>query len=436
MLVSLALVIQSQTYAFVGDESFHLLAAKLVASGKIPYRDFFYQHPPLFVYLIAGIFKIGGVAWRFAHLFSVTSLIGAIVLAALYARDLFSREMRWWNAAIVPVLFGLNCYVLVFATTGLPFGFCLLCLTTALYLSRSTAKAGLYFSGFFAGAALASSFLTLPALPVFAIWLWRRERAKGLWFLLGVTTALLPLLLLVMVAPERTILDVVKYHLVDRPALSWRYDVREIAGWLLSLQGLTLLLASLAAVRLRHDESVRLCGWLALVLTVSLALIKTTTSFYFLLTTPFLAVLASIAIVDLSQQFSRYRALLPALVVVVYLIGLHGLQRVWRSEAPHADYHDVATMVKEVEACAPGGNYYAFEAVYFQSRLLPPQGMENRFDPNSIGDEALREGRFDAVLIGSDNPKVERFGLSKLYARQKSLRLDGYSMLLFCEKVT
>src|SRR5947207_9138907 len=88
-LVSATLIADSQTFAYVGDESFHLLAAKLVSAGRIPYENFFYQHPPLFIYIIGGIFRVTGASWRVAHAFSALSLIGAIVLAAFYARDLF-----------------------------------------------------------------------------------------------------------------------------------------------------------------------------------------------------------------------------------------------------------------------------------------------------------------------------------------------------------
>src|SRR4029079_19814193 len=70
VLVAALVIIWSQHYAYVGDESFHLLAAKLISSGHKPYADFFYQHPPLFVYLVAGIFRIVGASWRAVHLLS------------------------------------------------------------------------------------------------------------------------------------------------------------------------------------------------------------------------------------------------------------------------------------------------------------------------------------------------------------------------------
>jgi hypothetical protein len=46
----IALLAYSQAVAYFGNESFHLLAAQLINAGKRPYLDFFYQHPPLFIY--------------------------------------------------------------------------------------------------------------------------------------------------------------------------------------------------------------------------------------------------------------------------------------------------------------------------------------------------------------------------------------------------
>src|SRR5437773_11976427 len=98
ILASVVLTTQSQMYGYVGDESFHLLAAKLVSAGRTPYESFFYQHPPLFIYIIGGIFRVTSASWRVAHAFSALALIGGIVLAAFYARDLFQDEnLRWRN---------------------------------------------------------------------------------------------------------------------------------------------------------------------------------------------------------------------------------------------------------------------------------------------------------------------------------------------------
>ena len=67
-ILSLGLVAYSQAVAYWGDESLHLIAGQLIAAGQRPYSDFFYQHPPLFAYLVAGLLRVFGENWRVVHL--------------------------------------------------------------------------------------------------------------------------------------------------------------------------------------------------------------------------------------------------------------------------------------------------------------------------------------------------------------------------------
>jgi hypothetical protein len=323
--------------------------------------------------------------------------------------------------------------VLVFATTGLPFGFCLLMLMAALYLSRSKSKVRLFFSGGFVGAAAASSFLTIPALLVMLFWIVRRERAKALFFAAGVAFAFTPLLVLLLVTPDSTILDVFKYHLFDRPKFGWRYNLGEVVRWVATLQSMLLLLLAVAAVWNRKDEEVRLSAWIALALIVTLAAARTTSSFYFLPATPFLAILATAGVDEIARKRSRYSSLITAGVGIAYLIGLLGLKQVWRWQAPYYDHRAVEIAVKEIEQCAPSGNFYAPEAVYFETRHLPPRGLENRFDPHWDANRRMQVGALNAVLIGPGDPRIEQFQLGQRYAWSEVLGSGRDRMMLFCD---
>src|SRR5262249_19808389 len=170
-----------------------------------------------------GIMRVTAESWRVAHAFSALSLAGAMLLASSYAQGLYvEKSQRRMVGILTLILFGSNCYVLIFATTGLPFGFCLLGLTASLRLSRSKTGAGLFFAGLCAGVSSASSLLTVPAVLVFLVWLLRREGATALIFVAGVALAFIPLLILLTISPQETFLDVVEYHLVYRPNMGWR----------------------------------------------------------------------------------------------------------------------------------------------------------------------------------------------------------------------
>src|SRR3989338_10215315 len=43
-----------------GDEDVYYYMGKMISEGKIPYRDFFFAHPPLHIYLTALVYKVFG----------------------------------------------------------------------------------------------------------------------------------------------------------------------------------------------------------------------------------------------------------------------------------------------------------------------------------------------------------------------------------------
>jgi hypothetical protein len=433
---SLTVLVYSQLYAYVGDESFHLLAAQLIDAGKKPYIDFFYQHPPLFVYLMAGIMRLTTEGWRAAHAFSALSLAGAMLLTSSYAQSLYvETKQRRLVGFLTLILFGANCYVLIFGTTALPFGFCLLGLAAALRLSRSKTAAGLFFTGLCAGISSASSFLTLPAVLVFLVWLLKREKARALIFVAGIALAFIPLLILLIISPQQTIFDVVEYHLVYRPNMGWHFNLREIAAWFGSLQGAMLTLLALTALRFRKDDEVRLCGWLAFALAVVIGAARTTFAFYFLLITPFVAILAAVGATDMTERLAKRSKITIAFTIALYLVGLIGARFIWRWEATYLDYRGVQRMAAELEAHTPiHGEYFAFEAVYVAAHRIPASSLENRFNPHSQADRWLAEGRFDAVCIGSTDPRLNDPGLLSRYASKTEVNLSGYAWVVLWDR--
>lgn len=78
------------------DEGLALQAARRVAAGQVPYRDFLWAYGPAQVYLLAGLFKLFGVSllqWRI-----VRALVdGAVALTAFV---LLRREAGPWVALV------------------------------------------------------------------------------------------------------------------------------------------------------------------------------------------------------------------------------------------------------------------------------------------------------------------------------------------------
>jgi len=453
----LALLIYSQAVAYWGDESLHLVAAQMLLAGKRPYLDFFYHHPPLFAYFISGLMRVFGEDWRVVHAASAFLTGGSLLLTGRYV---FTRvrdtELQVTASILATLLVGFNCYVISFGTVALPYGFCLFFTVAAFVLvTESVDKSGSNFpfaAGVSAAAASASYLLTAPVIPVLFLWLALNSRSgsrlcKCAWYLVGIATAFAPLLWLSVHAPHQVWADLVQYHLFHRAGrdLNIWFNLREIAGWFVSIQGVILVI--LAALGLssskwkdKFDErlgsELRLLLWLVVATSSLISMARPTSSFYFVLITPFIAMLATFgACVICLRVKASLRLLCILLVVVSYAAGLSAQRYIWRTQTSYTDHHVVARIAQRVDEVTPApGLIYAFEAVYFAAHRLPPPGLENRFNPASPANEWLREGRFDTVCIGASDPRLDAFRLLERYAKHETVSLNGRTLYILWEK--
>ena len=160
------------------DEDYHLAAALDMLAGKLPYRDFWYDKPPLtaFYYLLIG-----------AHAGSLLRLLDmAYVILASYL--IFKLARRWWGEAEGLLAAGLLAFFLTFYLPSAVISFAVDALMLAPHI------AAIYFAvsqrAFLAGLACAAAFLAnAKALFVIAVCLlW----SFALWpmFLLGLALPL------------------------------------------------------------------------------------------------------------------------------------------------------------------------------------------------------------------------------------------------------
>jgi len=456
----IALLAYSQAVAYFGNESFHLLAAQLINAGKRPYLDFFYQHPPLFAYLNAAWMRVFGENWRSAHVLSALLTSGCIVVVAQYVYTRLS-ETRWRLAITITAaaLMGLNFYLVSYGTVGLPFGLCLLLTIVSFRLTvEAVHRPGSLFpflAGLGAGASAASSLLTAPVLVVLVVWLaWYDKagdrRRKCLSFAGGAVLPFLPLIWLGLLAPRQVLFDIVEYHLFHRVGSEGnmiRWNLREIFDWFGSIQG--FVLTALAVIGLssivRRPELERerrpefyLCAWLAVVLSVYLAMPRPTFSFYFVLVTPFFSVLAAMGLQAIGRLgwLSRRRVWLMAAVVVLYSIGLGWQVYKMRREIFYADHKAMEAIAGDVNEVTPIDEWvFAFEQVYFEARRLPPPGMENAFNPYSRRDEWLAANRFATVCMMANDPRVKSLDLFGRYAKNKAINTPNFTVYLFWDRI-
>ncbi len=338
--LSALLVIYSQFMSFAWDEGFHVLTAQLIMRGKEPYIDWLFPQTLLNAYWNAFWMRVFGDTWRTVHAVAAVMASGALVMTADYLYTRFPVP-RWRLAAALTGAFaiGLNAVVVDFGTVGQAYGFCLFMIVAAFRLSvLSVDRSSLLLAaaaGFFAGAGPAGSLLTTWVCPVLAIWLLLSNRAGNRWIKLAAFAAcalipFLPMLRLFLMNPALTKFNIIDYHLYYRQ-VQWEgaihHDIGVMMAWVDSGNALLLGLLAIAGVlfvRFHSDwpkprkSEFYLCAWLTLALGAQLLSAHPTFPRYFLLTVPFLGILAAAGLFWINSRL--YNVNRPVWAVAVFAL--------------------------------------------------------------------------------------------------------------------
>ena len=471
LALEVGLLVLSQTVIGYRDEGLHLLAAQLINSGKRPYLDFFFQHPPLYAYLNALCLQIFSPSWRGPHALAALLSGGAILLVAEYV---YSRvRMPDWRMPVTiaaAAFMSLNTLAIRFATISQPYAACLFfgAASFRLVVAAAETSSGLvsFCAGIAAGAAAASWLLAAPIAPVLLIWLiWRTRRGHRIkrctQFLAGCTVPLLQLLWLTVQGPRQVFFDLVEFHLFHRwmnfvPAsgvLRWDLDV--LTGWIRSTQGLLLVglpILSLTDARkwdTRQRAELYLCAWLAAGLAVSSACAHPTFAQYFILLTPFVSILAALGLYSLGSSLWPAR---KAGWVVLATVGLFCMHAYQLRPYLYPCWRQLEAVAQAIDEVVPqtGEFYSPYESVYFAARRMPPSGLENNFAavirlPQAFAtslhvvhqsqiNEWLKAGRFAAVLIWADDPDIESLGLRRVYQQHREVTCYDLRHYIFWDR--
>ncbi len=465
------LLLYSQTLAWRGDEGFHLLAAQLVAAGKRPYLDFFYQHVPLHIIVTAGWFRLFGDTWRSAHALAAL-FTGATLL--LIAQFVYART---WNpvwkvpaACAAAILIGLHAEVIQTGTVAMGLGQCLFLSTaafrSAIQAARRDGVSWCFVAGVCAGGAAASSLLA-AAVPVILL-LWIVHQAPpgsggrlAVWFITGAVLPFLPLVWLAIEGPGQTWFDVVAYHLYYRQTTAgtwvaqfWDDLKTAYEVWLETPQGLMLILLGGLGLLVvagmepgEHPERAEwmLCGWLAGGVGLFLSCTAPLFSHYFILVIPFLSALGTLGLSALGSCLSPEKrpVWLLCFVTAFFALGLiKPTYRLLRGDLQRwSVYDEVAREVNRVTP--PAEPVWAFdEFVYFFTHRIPPAGLENvyaqslslppdlaarvRAVPLAQLESSLTTGRYATAVTESDQDAIARLGLACRYRGQT--RIAGYEI--------
>lgn len=457
-LLTLGMLVFSQTRSFFWDEGFHILAAHLINTGKRPYLDFFFPQTPLNAYWNAGWMAIFGPSWRVVHAVAALVTISSVVLIAEYLRTLFP-DRRWQSAATFAglALFGLHAQVWIVGTISQAYPLCLLLVVAAFRLAVVAAGRPRFgmsaLAGLCAGAAAASSLLTAIVSPVLLIWIWLYNRAGNRWtktaaFLGGAVAAFLPLLVLFARGPHQVVFNILTYHTLYRRA-AWpgatSHDIGVVTDWVNSSP--TLLLVLLAAAGLffidnnvfdspRRGE-LRLCFWLSVAIVAQNLLAHPTFPMYFVFAIPFLTVLAAVGFCAAVERLGNPGRLPTATVVLLSITALCLGNTIYNDYGyTWPELEQVATKVEQVTP--KDGALWAPAQIYFLTRWPVPVGLEHadahklkltplenallHVMPKAELDRQLQAGVFSTAVVCGDDDRVNAVKEWKVYAQTADIQ--------------
>ena len=449
-LYAAAFLVYAETWAFTPDEGYHVLAAQLIAAGRIPYIDFCFPQTPLNAYWNAAWMRLLGGLWRVPHLLAALFTIGAVLNMADHVRRRFPVDgWRVAGATMTALAIALNGPVWVYGPLQ-AYGICLFGMVAGFRLAiRAVERDGWLPSaavGFCAGIAAASSLLSAAAAPVLLCWMLYYHRAGRRWktfaaFALGISVPFVPVFWLFVRGPRQTWFNLFRYHAFFR-RLYWpettRHDLEMLTAWIDNGQALLLGLLALGGLlyivrQSGWPQAVKaqfyLCAWLAAALSAEVGRAHPTFTRYFLLAVPFLAVLAVAGLFAVSRAFEAHRPRWPVLVfAVLFVLGLGKTLYDRRDMDTWAVNQRLAAKVDQVTP--PNEPIFATEPIYFLTRRTPPPGYELSYTHlvNLPPAEAalmhilndaevkrqLQSGMF-ATAYSCDDDDIANYGLKSLY---------------------
>jgi len=188
------------------DENFYFNAAKVFISGNLPYKDFFFAHPPLQLLLFGGVFEIFGTSFLFAKLVPLVFSTMSFVLVFFVGRSIFDEK----SAFVAAISFLMFPAFLSFSLIGygIFFAMALLLLSVLFYKKGRILLA----SAFFVAAFYARYF----AAPFFLIFLILDKKKFKRFFIFSATLAILLFGIFYLVFGFDYINDTVLFHISSK----------------------------------------------------------------------------------------------------------------------------------------------------------------------------------------------------------------------------
>jgi hypothetical protein len=378
-----------------GDEGYYAMASKLVAHGKAPYADFWFQQAPLLPYVYGTVVRMLGTSW---YVLRGTSALWTLLLGAAIA----AYGLRRWRSPVLAFL-----AVTLFITTPLAFEWFPTVKTYALstlllfgaYVAADTSSRRSWVAaGVLLGLAIDTRLLFATTVVVFALYAGRHLLA----FAAGLLAGLLPLVVFFVGGPARFVNDAVASQTMRSHSsldANLTQKIHSLGGVLAEPHVLALSVAAFAIVLSSVHVHRRIPMVVAIAFTLVVTNVIPTPSYqqYFVTVIPFLV----IAAVDLVAQWHLSSSSVAGIALVAVLVGAlvpSGIvPAVTSGVVPRSrlNVDGIRTTSSAIDTLtAPGEVVLAFwPGFLFNTHARPLPGLESDFEARALRDTRLSPAR-------------------------------------------
>jgi hypothetical protein len=306
----------------LSDEYINYLAGKLISEGKMPYKDFFFSHPPTGILADAAVFATVGYNLIALKLIAITAFAASAYLIWKTAGKIYTP----WTAAIATTLFLLSFSTLTVSSYQSGIELTTLLMTASLHelVSRRNFKAGLLL-GLSTTSGLYGMVL-LVSYTAYALWMRLKLKDTIIPFLLGFAIVFLAFNAALTLLAGRNYIDgVYLYHLNKPSAPKHNASVPpQVIAENLQLY-LPPLLLLLTLKRKKQPLTTLLAGSAAAYAGFILTL-RVIFDYYFILLSPYLSILAAHAIVSSTEGKGKetIKKALAVAIATAILWGAYG----------------------------------------------------------------------------------------------------------------
>lgn len=330
-------------YSLNSDENVYFYMAKMISEGNSPYKDFFFAHPPVHIYISAIIFKIFGFNFVALKLIPVI----AVLISALFIFKLVREKFDNTKALLAIVLFLFQYNLLRVSTQSAGINLTLMFIVIATYYLF---KENYLVSGIFAGIAGITGIYSLIMPGVILIYLFfSRNRKKLIRFLTGFCVIFLVVNFLFLIAYGKDFfVPVYQYHL-QKPETEitpfYRFSIFSVVFQL----NILLFLSSILIFFTKNWKRLKPIIFISLAYLVFLVSLPKAFIFYYVLVFPFLSILGSIGFIEIIKKYKTPNKYSVIFVMLLILLTISFSVTNFRSDYIKYDKNKIDEMAEFVK---------------------------------------------------------------------------------------